>query len=105
MGICWHGETISSMIKKAGIPQKWACDWRDIVMAQHFEEFASSLLPIWEMSIPDIPSRSRLYNLTPRGLNSPLVESLTSYICRLAYEHHVEVGTLIQFSIAPVLGK
>ncbi len=74
-------------------------------MAQHFEEIASSLLPIWEMSMPDIPPRSRLYNLTPLGLNSPLVESLTSYICRLAYEHHVEVGTLIQYSIAPVLGK
>jgi hypothetical protein len=74
-------------------------------MTHHFEEIASPLLPIWDMSIPDIPPRSRLYNLTPRGLNSPLVESLTSYICRLAYEHHVEVGTLIQYSIAPVLGK
>ncbi len=57
------------------------------------------------MSIPDIPPRSRLYNLAPLGLNSSLVESLTSYICRLAYEHHVEVGTLIQYSIASVLGK
>ncbi len=74
-------------------------------MVQHFEEIALPLLPLWEMSIPDIPPRSRLYNLTPRGLNSPLVESLTSYICRLAYEHHVEVGTLIRYSIAPILGK
>ena len=74
-------------------------------MAQHLEEFASPLLPIWEMAIPDIPPRSQLYNLAPLGLNSFLVESLTSYICRLAYEHHLEVGTLIQYSIAPVLGK
>ena len=74
-------------------------------MAQYIEELASSLLPIWEMSIPDIPPRSQLYNLPPLALNSPFVESLTSYICRLAYEHHVEVGTLIQYSIAPVLGK
>src|SRR5258708_6778266 len=74
-------------------------------MTQHFEEIGLSLLPIWEMSIPDIPPRSRLYSLTPLGLNSPFVESLTSYLCRLAYEHHVQVGTLIQYSIAPVLGK
>jgi hypothetical protein len=73
-------------------------------MTQHSEEIAS-LLPIWDASIPDIPHRSRLYSLAPVGFNSSLVESLTSYICRLAYEHHVEVGTLIQYSIAPVLGK
>ncbi len=73
-------------------------------MTQHSKEIAS-LLPIWDTSIPDIPPRSRLYNLAPLGLNSSLVESLTSYLCRLAYEHHVEVGTLIQYSIASVLGK
>src|SRR6266853_532017 len=76
-----------------------------IVMAQYLEENASSLLSIWEMSIPDIPPRSKLYSLAPLGLNSPLVESLTSYLCRLAYEHHVEVGTLVQHSIAPMLDK
>ncbi len=74
-------------------------------MTQHIEEIASSLLPIWDTSIPDIPPRSRLYSLSPLGLNSPFVESLTSYLCRLACEHHVQVGTLIQYSIAPVLGK
>jgi hypothetical protein len=74
-------------------------------MTQHIEEIASSLLPIWDTSIPDIPPRSRLYSLSPLGLSSPFVESLTSYLCRLACEHHVQVGTLIQYSIAPVLGK
>ena len=74
-------------------------------MTQDYEETEASLLPIWDMSVPDIPPRSRLYSLTPLGLNSPLVESLTSYVCRLAYEHHVEVGTLIQYNIAPILGK
>lgn len=58
-------------------------------MTQDYEETEASLLPIWDMSVPDIPPRSRLYSLTPLGLNSPLVESLTSYICRLAYEHHL----------------
>jgi hypothetical protein len=74
-------------------------------MAQHFEEIASFFLPIWDISIPDIPPRSQLYNLEPLGLRSSLVESLTSYICRLAYEHHVEVGMLIHRSVASVLGK
>lgn len=74
-------------------------------MTQDYEETEVSLLPIWDMSVPDIPPRSRLYSLAPLGFNSPLVESLTSYIRRLAYEHHVEVGTLIQYSIAPILGK
>jgi TniQ len=74
-------------------------------MAQPFEDARASLLPFWDLSIPDIPPRSRLYSLTPLGLNGPLVESLTSYICRLAYEHHVEVGALIQYNIAPALGK
>ncbi len=78
---------------------------KGIVMTQPCEEIASPLLPIWDMSIPDIPQRSRLYSLAPLGPDSCLVESLTSYLCRLAYEHHVEVGTLIQHSIAPILGK
>ncbi len=74
-------------------------------MTQHFEDIAQPLLSIWDVSIPDIPLRSRLYNLAPSGLNSSLVESLTSYVCRLALEHHLEVGTLIQHIIAPTIGK
>src|SRR6266700_2054878 len=73
-------------------------------MTQHFEEIASRL-PVWDISIPDIPPRSRLYNLAPLGFNSSLVESLTSYICRLAYNHQVETGMLIQCCIASVVGK
>ena len=76
-----------------------------MVMAQHVDAFALPRLPIWEMSLPDVPTRSTLYSLAPLGLGSPLVESLTSYLSRLAYEHHIEVGTLVQHSIAPMLGK
>lgn len=76
-----------------------------MVMAQHVEDIALPRLPIWEMSLPDFPTRSKLYSLAPLGLNSSFVESLTSYLCRLAYEHHVEVGTLVQHSVAPMLGK
>jgi hypothetical protein len=76
-----------------------------MVIAQHVDEIALPRLPIWEMSLPDVPTRSTLYSLAPLGLGSPLVESLTGYLCRLASEHHVEVGTLVQQSIAPLLGK
>ena len=74
-------------------------------MPQHSEEAMSISLPIWDLSVVDIPPRSRFYSLTPLGLNSPFIESLTSYICRLAYEHQVQVGTLIQYGIAPVIAK
>ncbi len=74
-------------------------------MSECFESALMSPYPFWDMSIPAIPSRSQLYNLAPQGLGSPYVESLSSYVCRLAHEHHVQVGTLIQYSIAPVLGK
>ena len=59
----------------------------------------------WEEAIPDIPPRSQLYSLPPLNLGSPFVESLTSYICRLASEHHVPLGTLVQYIIAPRIDK
>ena len=59
----------------------------------------------WEESIPDIPPRSQLYSLLPLNLGTPFVESLTSYVCRLANEHHVLLGTLVQYIIAPCIDK
>ena len=59
----------------------------------------------WEESIPDIPPRSQLYSLPPLNLGTPFVESLTSYVCRLANEHHVPLGTLVQYIIAPHIDK
>ena len=59
----------------------------------------------WEESVPKIPPRSQLYSLTPLNLGSPFVESLTSYVCRLAHEHHVQLGTLMQYIIAPCINK
>ena len=38
----------------------------------------------WNITIPAIPARSRLFQLEPRGIGTPYVESLTSYIVRLA---------------------
>ena len=60
---------------------------------------------IWDVTIPPIPSRSRLYSLEPIGIGTPYVESLTSYIIRLAETHCVSVKTLVSKEIWPLLRK
>lgn len=49
--------------------------------------------------------RSCLYNIEPMGLNSPFVESLTSYINRLAEAHLLNTGTLFNEIYVPMLNK
>lgn len=66
---------------------------------------ASSSLPCWDLTPPILPPRSQLFQLAPRGLQTPFVESLSSYMCRLAHEHHVYPGTLIHRIIAPLIAK
>lgn len=48
---------------------------------------------------------SRLYSLEPIGLGTSRVESLTSYITRLAKAHSVTTATLIAQEISPLLDK
>jgi len=57
----------------------------------------------WDMTIPPIPPRSRFYRLEPIGIGTPYVESLTSYITRLAEDHHVFPGILISKEIFPLV--
>ena len=57
----------------------------------------------WNLELPPIPSRSILYLLEPVGIGTPLVESLTSYIMRLAEAHCVFPGILMRKVIAPHL--
>lgn len=54
---------------------------------------------LWEK--PDLPRlpRSRLYSLEPHGLGTPHVESLTSYLRRLAAAHSVTVSKLVKKEI------
>ncbi|MFE4129281.1 TniQ family protein [Peribacillus sp. YIM B13482] len=47
--------------------------------------------------------RSTLYGLEPIGKGTPFVESISSYICRLAYEHNVDVTTLLFQLVIPSL--
>ncbi|WP_108671565.1 helix-turn-helix domain-containing protein [Peribacillus acanthi] len=49
--------------------------------------------------------RSILYNLDPIGIGTPFVESLTSYISRLAEAHCVATGSLISRIYSPLLKK
>lgn len=50
----------------------------------------------WSLEFPTIPTRSRFYHLEPIGIGTPIVESLSSYICRLALAHCVSPGVLIR---------
>jgi len=61
------------------------------------------ILEGWTEEQPIWPSHSRLYHLPPIGVGTPLVESLTSYIARLAAAHHVHPRSLLLHEVAPYL--
>jgi len=49
--------------------------------------------------------RSILYNIEPIGIETGLVESLSSYLIRLSYEHNINVGHLVNKIVVPELHK
>lgn len=49
--------------------------------------------------------RSRLYNLKPEGIGTYRVESLLSYLIRLAEKHHVSVWKLLDVEISEQFSK
>jgi AraC-like DNA-binding protein len=49
----------------------------------------------WSLTNPSVPPRSQLYSLQPIGVGTGMVESLTSYVARLAEAHWVSVGDLV----------
>jgi hypothetical protein len=53
----------------------------------------------------EIPPHSRLYALMPYGLDTMLQESLTSYLNRLAWRHHISPLHLVAQEIAPHLNQ
>jgi hypothetical protein len=53
---------------------------------------------------PRLPARIRLYARAPEGAGTPQVESLTSYITRLAAAHCWPTRTLMEREIGPRLG-
>src|SRR5215831_21398152 len=48
----------------------------------------------WDTSPLVLPRPTRLYSLAPIGVGTPMVESLTGYVVRLAEAHCVSAGVL-----------
>lgn len=59
----------------------------------------------WDCISPALPQVTRLYSLPPIGIGTPMVESLTGYLVRLAEAHCVSAGVLYGKEIRPVAGK
>lgn len=58
-----------------------------------------------DFSLPRIKPRREIYPLEPIGIGTPFVESLPSYILRLAYVHAVSATTLINLRLLPLMGN
>lgn len=59
----------------------------------------------WDVESPPLPARSRLFRLVPIGVGTIEVESLTSYIARVAEAHCVSPRKLLCAEILAPAGK
>src|SRR5258708_36432189 len=62
-----------------------------------------SLCDLWDEEQGIFPAHSKLYHLEPIGVSTPSVESLTSYIARLACAHSIQPNVLMAKAIVPQL--
>ena len=69
-------------------------------MEMVLEEFEA-----WDTNTSLLPPVTRLYHLPPIGVGTPMVESLTGYIVRLAEEHCVSAGILYWKEIRRLAAK
>ena len=60
---------------------------------------------VWDGEQVEDIRHSRLYHLEPVGVGSPMVESLTSYLTRLAEAHSVPLRVLVTDEILPLLNQ
>lgn len=63
------------------------------------------LCETWNLTLPIHPDHSRLYALEPLGVDTQYVESLTSYLARLAEAHSVSLRTLMKQELLPLLKR
>lgn len=63
-----------------------------------------TMCELWDVTLPTLPPRSRLYHLAPIGVGTPYVESLTGYVARLAEAHNVWPLHLVPREMLPLLG-
>ena len=66
---------------------------------------SETLCEVWEEELLASCTASKLYHLKPIGIETPLVESFTSYISRLANAHSVLLRTLVTDEILPHLNR
>ncbi len=59
--------------------------------------------PSWELQLPPLAPRSRLYQIEPLGIGTPFTECFTSYLARLAQSHSLRVGNLLLDYVLPYL--
>ena len=59
----------------------------------------------WDTRPLVLPRPTRLYSLAPIGVGTPMVESLTGYVVRLAEAHCVAAGLLYWQEIRTLAGK
>lgn len=64
---------------------------------------APPIFESWSLETFQLPRRSHLYALSPAGLATDAIESLTSYLTRLAEAHRVSVRTLLDEKILLLL--
>ena len=60
---------------------------------------------LWSPDPYQLPKRSRLNHILPVAVGTPFVESLTSYITRLAQSHSISISILMTREFAPLLSK
>lgn len=63
----------------------------------------SEIYDFTEISHVQITDRSCFYSINPIGLGTPFVESLTSYINRLAKAHNVRTIDLLRYEVSNFL--
>lgn len=63
------------------------------------------MYPHWDDNSSPLPPRSRLFQLTPVGIGTIEVESLTSYVGRLAVEHCVPPNQLLCKEVLAGVGR
>ena len=61
------------------------------------------MYPSWELLLPPLAPRSRLYQIEPLGIGTPATECFTSYLARLAQSHCLRVGNLLLDYVLPYL--
>ena len=78
------------------LPERGRCELADAIpdeimlaLARVRAKELDMFYELWSLTPPTLPARSRLSSLAPMGIGSALVESVTSYMMRLAEAHSV----------------